>query len=116
MDYGMFAAIAAILAPVFTCLINNRHQYKMRKLEIIQEQKSKVIHEYAEACSNYMTDSHKNAQVEYYKSYGKIYLYANKKHWRAIESIHTDIENGNFKLASEKLTNVCQALSFDIKI
>lgn len=116
MDSGMYAAIAAIIAPVVTALINNRHQYRMRKLEMVQEEKAKAIQEYAEACSNYMADNHRNAQVEYYKSYGKIFLYANKNHWEDIEAIHTDIENGNFQSASRKLSAVCQSLSRDIKI
>lgn len=116
MDAGIYAAIAAIVAPVVTALINNRHQYKMRKIEMVQEEKIKAIQEYAEACGNYMALNNGSVRSAYYKSYGKIFLYSEKKHWKSIEEIHQNIENGNFTAAAEKLPHVCQSLAGDMRI
>lgn len=116
MDAGIYAAIAAIIAPIATALINNRHQYRMRKLELVQDEKIKAIQEYAEACGNYMASNNGAVRSAYYQSYGKIFLYADKKRWKAIEEIHTHIENGEFAAASEKLPSVCQSLAGDIRL
>ena len=113
---ALIAAVAAIIAPVITTCLNNRHQYKMRKLEISQEEKIKAIQEYTEACSNFLIDGRSAAKSEYYKSYGKIFLYANKKNWSKIEKLHFAIENGPESAASNLLNELCQDLSSDMKI
>ena len=116
MDSAIYAAIAAIIAPVLTALINNLHQYRMRKLEMVQDKKIQAIQEYAESCSSYIAQNHRAELSEYSKSYGKIFLYADKKHWKDIQAVHDDIKSGNFESASERLAHVCQALSGDMKL
>ena len=116
MDSGMYAAIAAIIAPVLTALINNHHHYRMRKLELVQSEKIKAIQEYTEACSNCIQHPKGFEKSEYAKSYGKIFLYADKRYWKDIVAINQAIERENYTLASEKLASVCQSLSKDMKI
>ena len=111
---ALLTTFSAIFAPTITALVNNRHQYKIRKLEVLQEKRIKAIQEYAESCSNYIAHNHRAELCEYSKCYGKIFLYANKKHWAKIKGLHADIENGDFQSASAKLADVCQALSLDI--
>lgn len=113
---ALLATFSAVFAPTVTAFINNRHQYKMRKLEIVQGERIRAIQEYVESCSSYIARYHRVELSEYSKSYGKIFLYADKKHWKAIKELHADIENGNLQSASRKLAEVCQALSDDMKI
>ena len=113
---AMVAAISAILAPILTALLNNRHQYKIRKLELLQAERIKAIQDFLSACSNYITSYTKPTKDEYYRRYGEIFLHVNKKHWKSIEDLNADIENGQARSASEKLTKVCQALSEEMKL
>lgn len=113
---ALLTAFSAVFAPTVTAFINNRHQHKMRKLEIVQEERIKAIQEYVESCSSYISHNHRSELSEYSRSYGKIFLYADKKHWKAIKELHADIEKGDFQSASGKLADVCQALSSDMKI
>lgn len=113
---AVVAAISAIVAPVVTTAINNRHQYKMRKLEIIYSEKLTAIREYTESCSNYLVDKTLDAQAAYYKSYGRIFLYTNKKHWENIQGLHSAVSHNNFEMAAALLEEVCQDLSVEIKV
>lgn len=113
---ALLTTFSAVFAPTITAFINNQHQYKMRKLEIIQEKRIQAIQEYAESCSRYIAHNHRGELSEYSRSYGKIFLYADKKHWKSIKELHAEIENGNFQSAASKLADVCQALSSDMKI
>ena len=113
---ALLAAISAIISPMITAIINNRHQYRMRKLEMVQEEKIKAIQQYAEACSNYISYPNRTDLLEYSKAYGKIFLYAEKAHHKAIKEINRNIENKQYLEASETLSKVCAALSSEMKI
>ena len=39
----IIVALAAIISPVITAIINNRHQRKMRELELKEQQRNDVI-------------------------------------------------------------------------
>lgn len=115
MDPAIYAAIAAIVAPVLTALLNNHHQYRMRKLDIFQDERIKSIQAYTESCSNYIENSYAQEKSEYLKAYGRIFLYTRRKHWPEIESVHSDIMREDFQSASGKLAVLFQALSSDMK-
>lgn len=113
---ALVAAVAAIVAPIITSWINNRHQYKMRKLEIMQAEKIHAIQHYAESCSNYISRPNLPELTEYSKSYGKIFLYADKNTHQDIEQIHRYLDNHDFQSASGLLVKVCQKLSLEIRV
>ena len=113
---ALVAAVAAIVAPIITSWINNRHQYKMRKLEIMQTERIRVIQHYAEACSNYISRPNQSELVEYSKSYGKIFLYAPKAIHKDIEEIQRLLDVNDFSSASSLLVKVCQELSSEMKV
>lgn len=116
MDPAIYAALAAIVAPVLTALINNRHQYRMRKLEIFQDERIRAIGSYAESCSNYIDNPYATEKSEYLRAYGKVFLYTKRKQWPAIESVHADIMSNDLESASGKLADLFQSLSADMKI
>lgn len=112
---ALITAVSAIASPVVTAVINNRHEYKMRKLELIQNQKIKAIQGYTTNCSNYLSSNSNRTREEYYKSYGEIFLYVNKHNWKIIESLHSEIENGSWDSALKNLRIVCQSLSREME-
>lgn len=113
---ALIAAVSAIFAPVITAWINNHHQYRMRKLEMVQAERIRIVQEYTESCSTYIAHQSGHELSEYSKSYGKIFLYTDKKHWKSIRSLHQAISEKNFQSASEKFAVVCQSLASDLKI
>lgn len=113
---AIVAAIAAVVAPVITTWLTNRYHYKIKRVEIFQSQKITAIQRFSSSCSNHLASCNKQTKDEYYKSYGEIFLFASKKHWKDIESLNCDIEQGNFDNAALKLPKVCQALSTDLKL
>lgn len=46
------ALVVAIVSPIATAVINNRHQIKMKKLELFQQRKIETIESYLRAASN----------------------------------------------------------------
>ena len=113
---AFIAAISAIIAPVITAIVNNRHHYKMRKLESTQDEKIRAIQQYAESCSNYIAHPGRPELIEYSKSYGKIFLYTSKSIHKDIEQIQKHLDNQNFSAAACLLAKVCQDLSVEINI
>ena len=78
-------AIAAIISPILTTLINNHHQKKLKEIEIKQEYNEKVISHQKQAFENYLYKAGKHigahcsnieAEKEYYEAYFVACLYA----------------------------------------
>lgn len=113
---ALITAFSAIIAPVITAWINNRHQYRMRKLEMMQAEKIKAVQEYVESCSRYIAHGNSAELADYARSYGRIFLYVGKKHWKKIRAIHHFIDDGNLHAASDALADICQELSGEMKI
>lgn len=98
-DWGAIAtwiALAvAIISPIITTIISNKHQTKLKHLQIIENHGLNVIDNYitlsAEAIIN------KNISNEYEISYAKIFLYAPKR-------IHPDIIKLNNEIYSLSLS------------
>lgn len=72
-------AVCAIISPVITTLLNNRHLYKMKKLEMkLESEKSSrfykrgIYEEYLKAAGKCVADANSDRMAEY----GEIYLLA----------------------------------------
>lgn len=113
---ALITTASAVFAPVLTAWINNRHQYRMRSLELIQVERIRAIQEYVQACSDYFSPANQLNGDRYFSSYGKIFLYADKSHWDDIQKIHSYVLKGDFQSASDKLADTCQELSNDLRL
>jgi hypothetical protein len=109
---AIIAAIAAILAPVITALINNIHLSRMAKREIYIKRSIEVIEKYV---ANVGAES----WSEFQEYSCLIFLHVPKKYWKDIEELNRlllsrDISGGNehiYAKSSELLAKVSQALS-----
>lgn len=76
---SVILAIAAIISPVLTALLNNRHQYKMHKLDLEHQEKQDRLRHYRQTYTDYLAGAGK---IVYYADkdglhdYGKAYLNA----------------------------------------
>lgn len=80
-------ALAAVISPVITTVINNFHQLKIKKIELNQQHYEKTVLYQREIFENYLRETGKyvgskgidqNAAKEYSKTYLVAYLHAPK--------------------------------------
>lgn len=77
------ALIVAIISPVITSIINNKHSAKMKQVELISQRGVSIIEQYLSIISHEIYTS--GVSDDYINFYTLIFLYAP-------ESIHNDIE------------------------
>lgn len=83
---SVIVALAAIVSPVLTTIINNRYQFKLKKLELKQKEyeqttgyKRNIFENYLKALSqvsHYHSEENINAYSEYYPL---AYMYSSEK-------------------------------------
>lgn len=78
-------AIVAILAPVLTAIINNRHQYRIKKMELEQKAYEQSVLHKREIFEKFLSSFNKACQLqteeaisEYSSCYSLVYIYLPK--------------------------------------
>lgn len=78
-------AITAILAPIFVAVINNRHQYKLKKMELMQKSYEQSVLHKREIFEKFLSAFNKACQLqtedavsEYSSCYSLVYIYLPK--------------------------------------
>lgn len=78
-------AIVAILAPVFVAMINNHHQYRLKKMELEQKSYEQSVLHKREIFENFLSAFNKVCQLqtnesisEYSSCYSLVYIYLPK--------------------------------------
>ena len=76
---SVILGIAAIVSPVLTALLNNRHQYKIRKLDLSHQEQNELILHQRRIFNEYLAGAGKcvyHADIEGLHDYGKAYFNA----------------------------------------
>lgn len=99
------ALVVAVISPIITCIINNKHQIKIKKLEIKEHRGLEVIENYLAVTSReiHITGVSEN----YRKCYAQIFLYAPEETYPDLEKLDNLIcnpVNGTFPNKSDCLT------------
>ena len=103
-------AISAIISPIVTAIINNRHQYKLKELEYKHENeksslfyKRGVYEDYLRCVGRVVAFS----DNESFKEYGRIYplalIYFPESLYDQLIDINDDLQARRISIASEKL-------------
>lgn len=104
-------AISAIFAPIITAVVNNRHQLKMKQIELYEENRIATINQYVSTVSCYLNRPSTNELVEMSGVLNSIYLYVPKKIWKDISNLNMLIENNQLDKARQILPDISQKLS-----
>ena len=79
---SVILGVSAILAPVFTAMLNNHHKNKIRKQDRKERQrqetivyKRKILEQYLQKASVYVHTQNKLNSPEYAEAYSLAYLY-----------------------------------------
>ncbi len=120
----LITAIVAILAPVLTAIINNRHQYRIKKMELEQKAYEQSVLHKREIFEKFLSSFNKACQLktseslsEFSSCYSLVYIYLpkpvqdelalvnlliHKNHWdeaiKHVDLISTDVAKEMNKL------------------
>jgi len=79
MDWAIFisatTAVVAILAPTLGAVVNNRHQLKMKSIELYQERRIKAFENYLRCTGSRLQFGDNNDEKNYGSASGEIMLY-----------------------------------------
>lgn len=108
---ALITALAAIVAPMITAWLNNRHQLKMNQFELYDQKKVQVINDYISAVAQYLesparASESKMAEVRYL-----IYLYSPKSTWKDIDLLDGYISSNRLDSARDMLPELTKKLS-----
>lgn len=113
---AMVTAFSAIIAPVLTAIINNRHNFRVKKMELYQTRKINAIEKYLQTTGLFLSSDKSSDNYSYNKCLGEIYLYAPKSVWHLIDELDAQIKSRNFVQAQTTFNEVCKQLSNQFKI
>ncbi|WP_312636349.1 hypothetical protein [Oscillibacter sp.] len=111
------ALVVAIISPIVTSIINNRHLSKIKKMEIIQQRGLAVIEEYISVTSREILIT--GVSDAYEKIYAKVFIYVPKSLHSQLEELNSlicDCGNTSFpdkEKCQKLLVKISQSLKYD---
>lgn len=109
--------ITAILAPVLVAIINNRHQYKIKKMELEQKSYEQSVLHKREIFENFLSAFNKVCQIqtidaisEYSACYSLVYIFLPKPVRDELGKINLLIKQNNW----EEVIKYVDRISMDI--
>ena len=115
MDASALAAwialIVAIISPILTAIINNRHQPKMKKIEMSIASKLKIIEDYLSSAGQIIYHNGEASTESYSIAIGRIYSASPRSLWEKISVLDEMIYSGNWEDAHAQFLEISQALA-----
>ena len=114
---GSVLAVSAILSPILTALINNRHLRKMRKIEMKQEEykdtvvfKRKTIETYMQMTAGYVQSHKIENRIEYAQSFGLAIVYVPNEIRTQMLELDKNVNQKNYEKSYEMFTTLIPQL------
>ncbi len=115
MDASALAAwialIVAIISPILTAIINNRHQTKMKKIEMSIASKLKIIEDYLSSAGQIIYHNGEASTESYSIAIGRIYSASPRFLWEKISLLDEMIYSRNWEDAHTQFLQISQALA-----
>ena len=103
-------AFAAIISPIIVTILNNRHQLKLKKLELEQQHferttmhKRELVENCLRATGAFLACQDVSTEKEYGNYYFKTLLYVGGDIRAWMENVNTYIDLGNYEAAATQL-------------
>ena len=123
MDFNLTVTIsvilglAAIISPILVAVINNNHNYKIRKLELATDKKIEAFESYTRSLTKYLnvpTDTN----LKWVKSsFCGAIIYVSVPTFKMMEKINDLLANGELKvIRDDYLSEVCRLLQKDLGV
>lgn len=108
-------AVAAFLSPIVTCFLNNKHQLKIKKLDMYEKAKRDALNEFIECTEDYLLNLNFTEQnVKYYSSLNKLFIYFSNINIDTFKDFDTYCKNNDYSKATFELVKIVQLLSQQI--
>lgn len=82
------AAVSAIVAPSITAHLNNKHQLKMREMEIYTLKKIEAIETYLKVTQAFIYGDDSKMKDDFNSISGRIFMYVPENLWSDIRTFH----------------------------
>ena len=123
MDFNLTVTIsvilglAAIISPILVAVINNHHNYKIRKLELATDKKIEAFESYTRSLTKYLnvpTDTN----LKWVKSsFCGAIIYVSVPTFKMMEKINDLLVKGELKvIRDDYLSEVCRLLQKDLGV
>lgn len=106
------ALIVAIISPVVTTILNNRHQDKMWIRDNFSRHKTEVIENYVKSTGTVLKKATTDTLADYGNCYGEIFFYTPESVWPLIEKIDKAIVYRAIREEEQQIfVELCKQLS-----
>lgn len=110
-------AVAAIISPILVAVINNHHNYKIRKLELATDKKIENFERLCEYLNIYLSKPTDNNYGNYLMWYRKSVIYMSGSTLETMNEINRLIEKQQTDIVQSKyLTKLCKQLQKDLGV
>lgn len=103
-----------VLGPIVTALITNRHQIKLRKLDLQEKsisEKYDVLKKCISEIGSVIANSDSTNLTEFGRSYFPAYAYVPKQHWELLDNFYSTLSVYNFDDAVKMYPTIIHLLS-----
>lgn len=102
--------LAAVISPIATAIINNKHQLELKKLEIYELAKRNALENFIKSASRCFDSRTLGNLYDYYNSLNNLYIY-----FTNIPSEISNLENCSGSKFTKELNNIVIKLSSQIQ-
>lgn len=119
---SLAALIASIFSPIATNFINNRHQYKMHKLDIEESRISSaavarraVLESFVANIGKCIADPTTDNHAEFGTSYFVAYQYIPKKYWGRLDQLYKKMREDRIDEALDSYYDIIAVVAETLK-
>lgn len=106
--------VIAIISPLGTTWMNNRHQLEIKKIEIYQTSKKNALTNFINSAERYIIlgkSADNKTILDFHSSINHLYIYFSINNVDMFEDLESTIKRNNLADANEELTNIVVNLS-----
>lgn len=102
--------IISLFSPLWIASMNQRHERKMKEVDLCIARRMDVIAEYIKATSEYITSMNRNFYYEYSHRRNMLYYYCDEKAWDLVDTIDQYLKNNDPDSAEMAFNTLCKVL------
>ena len=108
--------VSSVVSPWLVNKENNKHQLKLKKLDLYEASKRKALADFIDSAEDYLLNLHYvNQNVKYYASMNKLFLYFSNIDLSLFVPFDKACKDENITLATVELSKISQVLSKQIQ-
>lgn len=112
--------LSAVISPIVTAKINNKHQLAIKKLDMYENTKREILSNFIDASEHCLFNSgYTDENIDFCSATNKLFIYFDDVSRHSIKSLSDKIakahDTNDYSEANHALANIVQALSMQIK-